>query len=410
MSESIQLKKYLHKIGTIIAYHTREEPHNLLGKCDMKFNNILKNLAFVVIVGAFVFNTNLCFAVSRIKDIADFEGVRDNQLIGYGLIVGLNGTGDNIKSVDFAKESLISMLDAVGVNARDGQIKAKNVAAVMVTANLPAFSRQGSRIDVTVSALGDAKNLLGGTLIATPLKGADGEVYAVAQGTVATGAVAVGNQAEGSSVLKGVPTSGRIASGAIIEREIPFKLDSLETMNIALRNPDFTTSRRIADAINAMIGTPIAKSIDPGTVTMTIPSQYQDNIVDLMTKVEQLKIQPDAVAKIVIDEATGIVVIGQDVKINRLAIAQGNLTIKITDIPLVSQPEPFTLGEQIVIDTNLIDIEEETDAKMKVLDTGINLQELVDGLNTLGVTPRDLISILQAIKASGALQAEIEVI
>ena len=277
-------------------------------------------------------------------------------------------------------------------------------------ANLPAFSRQGSRIDVTVSALGDAKNLLGGTLIATPLKGADGEVYAVAQGTVATGAVAAGSQEEGSSVLKGVPTSGRIASGAIIEREIPFKLDSLETMNIALRNPDFTTSRRIADAINAMMGTPIAKSIDPGTVAMNIPENYQDNIVDLMTKVEQLQIQPDTVAKVVIDESTGIVVIGKDVKINRLAIAQGNLTIKITDVPFVSQPEPFTLGEPIIVDTSLIDIQEDTEAKMKVLDTGINLQELVDGLNALGVTPRDLISILQAIKVSGALQAEIEVI
>ena len=376
----------------------------------MKFNNVLKNLVFVAILSVSIFKADACFAVSRIKDIADFEGVRDNQLIGYGLIVGLNGTGDNIKSVDFAKESLISMLDAVGVNARDGQIKAKNVAAVMVTANLPAFSRQGSRIDVTVSALGDAKNLLGGTLIATPLKGADGEVYAVAQGTVATGAVAAGNQEEGSSVLKGVPTSGRIASGAIIEREIPFKLNSLETMNIALRNPDFTTSRRIADAINAMMGTPIAKSIDPGTVTMNIPANYQDNIVDLMTKVEQLQIQPDTVAKVVIDESTGIVVIGKDVKINRLAIAQGNLTIKITDVPFISQPEPFTLAEQIVFDSSLINIEEDTDAKMKILDTGINLQELVDGLNALGVTPRDLISILQAIKASGALQAEIEVI
>ncbi len=376
----------------------------------MKIYNALKNLTFVAILVVLIFKANTCFAISRIKDIADFEGVRDNQLIGYGLIVGLNGTGDNIKSVDFAKESLISMLDSVGVNARDGQIKAKNVAAVMVTANLPAFSRQGSRIDVTVSALGDAKDLIGGTLIATPLKGADGEVYAVAQGTVATGAVAAGNQEAGASVLKGVPTAGRIASGAIIEREIPFKLDSLESMNIALRNPDFTTSRRIADAINAMMGTPIAKSIDPGTVSMSIPEQYKDNIVSLMTKVEQLQIQPDTVAKVVIDESTGIVVIGKDVKINRLAIAQGNLTIKITDIPFVSQPEPFTMGEQVVVNTSLIDIEEETDAKMKVLDTGINLQDLVDGLNALGVTPRDLISILQAIKASGALQAEIEVI
>ena len=376
----------------------------------MKPVTLLKTLAFITIATANLLFVNSACAVSRIKDIADFEGIRENQLVGYGLIVGLNGTGDNIKSVDFAKESLISMLDMVGVNARDGQIKAKNIAAVMVTANLPAFARQGSRIDVTVSALGDAKNLLGGTLIATPLKGADGEVYAVAQGTVATGAVAAGNQALGTSVVKGVPTSGRIASGAIIEREIPFELDSLKTMNIALRNPDFTTSRRVADAINAMLGTPIAKAIDPGTITMNIPEKYQENIVDLMTKVEQLQVQPDSSAKVVIDESSGIVVIGKDVKINRLAIAQGNLTIKITDIPLVSQPEPFTMGEQVVVNTALVDIEEDTEAKMQVLDTGINLQELVDGLNALGVTPRDLISILQAIKASGALQAEIEVI
>ena len=376
----------------------------------MKFAKTLKIISLAAVLSAFFLPIHHAAAVSRIKDIADFEGVRDNQLIGYGLIVGLNGTGDNIKSVDFAKESLISMLDMNGINARSGQIKAKNVAAVMVTANLPAFARQGSRIDVTVSALGDAKNLLGGTLIATPLKGADGEVYAVAQGTVATGAVSAGNQAQGSSVLKGVPTSGRIANGAIVEREIDFDLNSLETMNIALRNPDFTTSRRIADAINAMLGTTAAKALDPGTVNMAIPTAYKENIVDLMTKVEQLQVQPDATAKVVIDESTGIVVIGKDVKINRLAIAQGNLTIKITDIPLVSQPEPFSLGETVVMTPELVEVEEDTEAKMKVLDTGINLQELVDGLNALGVTPRDLISILQAIKASGALQAEIEVI
>lgn len=376
----------------------------------MKFAKTLKIISLAAVLSAFFLPIHHAAAVSRIKDIADFEGVRDNQLIGYGLIVGLNGTGDNIKSVDFAKESLISMLDMNGINARSGQIKAKNVAAVMVTANLPAFARQGSRIDVTVSALGDAKNLLGGTLIATPLKGADGEVYAVAQGTVATGAVSAGNQAQGSSVLKGVPTSGRIANGAIVEREIDFDLNSLDTMNIALRNPDFTTSRRIADAINAMLGTTAAKALDPGTVNMAIPTAYKENIVDLMTKVEQLQVQPDATAKVVIDESTGIVVIGKDVKINRLAIAQGNLTIKITDIPLVSQPEPFSLGETVVMTPELVEVEEDTEAKMKVLDTGINLQELVDGLNALGVTPRDLISILQAIKASGALQAEIEVI
>ncbi|MCQ2740609.1 MAG: flagellar basal body P-ring protein FlgI [Alphaproteobacteria bacterium] len=376
----------------------------------MKLNNLLKNIVFIALGSVLLLGGEIAKAESRIKDIADFEGVRDNQLVGYGLIVGLNGTGDNIKSVDFAKESLISMLDMIGINARDGQIKAKNIAAVMVTANLPAFARQGSRIDVTVSALGDAKNLLGGTLIATPLKGADGEVYAVAQGTVATGAVAVGNQGSGSSVLKGVPTSGRIASGAIIEKEIPFSLNSLDKMTIALRNPDFTTSRRIAEAINAMLGTPNAKALDPGTVNVKVPYKYKNNLVDLMTRIEQLKIQPDTAAKIVIDEGSGIVVIGKDVKINRLAIAQGNLTIKVTDIPLISQPEPFTVGEPIVTDARLINIEEDKDSQTQILDTGVNLQDLVDGLNSLGVTPRDLISILQAIKASGGLQAEIELI
>lgn len=375
----------------------------------MKLTSILRNIAIIGCAGA-IFCSGSANAVSRIKDIADFEGVRDNQLVGYGLIVGLNGTGDNIKSVDFAKESLISMLDMIGINARDGQIKAKNVAAVIVTANLPAFARQGSKIDVTVSALGDAKNLLGGTLIATPLKGADGEVYAIAQGTVATGSVVANNQSEGSNILKGVPTSGRIASGAIVEREIPFKLNSLNNINIALRNPDFTTSRRIADAINAMLGTPAANSIDPGTVKLTVPRKYKSNIVELMTKVEQLQVQPDQQAKVVIDESSGIVVIGKDVKINRLAIAQGNLTIKISDIPLVSQPEPFTLGETVIVDTTLVEVQEDREVQMQVLDTGVDLQELVDGLNALGVTPRDLISILQAIKASGALQAEIEII
>lgn len=346
--------------------------------------------------------------VSRIKDIADFEGVRDNQLVGYGLVVGLNGTGDNIKSVDFTKESLISMLDQIGINARGGQIKAKNVAAVMVTANLPAFARQGSRIDVMVSAIGDAKDLQGGTLLATPLVGANGEVYALAQGQVAVNAVSARGATE--SVIKGVPTSGRIANGAIVENEIPFSLNSLDSIQIALRNPDFTTSRRVADAINAHLGTNIANAIDPATITLEIPAEYQDKIVDLMTKVEQIKVEPDQLAKVVIDETSGIIVIGKDVKINRLAIAQGNLTIRITEVPFVSQPLPFSNGETVVGVNTAIDINEGVDSKLSVLETGVNLQELVNGLNALGVTPRDLISILQAIKASGALQADIEVI
>ncbi len=367
-----------------------------------------KSAVFSIIGAVFLLAGGQAAASSRIKDIADFEGVRENQLVGYGLVVGLNGTGDNIKSINFAKESLISMLDQLGINARDGQLKSKNIAAVMVTASLPPFARQGSRIDVMVSALGDAKSLQGGTLIATPLSGANGEVYAVAQGQIATGSVSA--QGNNASVTRGVPTSGRIANGAIIENEIDFALDSLKNIRIALRNPDFTTARRISDAINAMLGQPASKALDPATVDLQIPQEYEDKVVDLMTKVEQLQVQPDQLAKVVIDESSGIIVIGKDVKINRLAIAQGNLTIKISEIPMVSQPLPFSNGTTVTQNVTAIDVNEEVNSRLSVLDTGVNLQELVDGLNALGVTPRDLISILQAVKASGALQADIEVI
>ncbi len=368
----------------------------------------LKICTFLIVSTMMSWSVPEAFASSRIKDIADFEGVRDNQLVGYGLVVGLNGTGDNIKSIDFAKESIISLLDQIGINARDGQLKSKNIASVMVTANLPAFARQGSRIDVIVSAMGDAKNLQGGTLIATPLSGADGQVYAVAQGQIAVNAISA--QGANQSISKGVPTSGKIANGAIVENEIPFVLDDMTNIRIALRNPDFTTSRRISDAINANLGTNVAKALDPGTVSVEIPEEYQGRLVDLMTRIEQLQVQPDQMAKVVIDESSGIVVIGKDVKINRLAIAQGNLTIKITEAPFVSQPLPFSDGETIVESDTFIDVQEDTDSKLTVLNTGVSLQELVDGLNALGVSPRDLISILQAIKASGALQADIEVI
>lgn len=367
-----------------------------------------KSAVFSIIGAVFLLAGGQAAASSRIKDIADFEGVRENQLVGYGLVVGLNGTGDNIKSINFAKESLISMLDQLGINARDGQLKSKNIAAVMVTASLPPFARQGSRIDVMVSAMGDAKSLQGGTLIATPLSGANGEVYAVAQGQIATGSVSA--QGNNASVTRGVPTSGRIANGAIIENEIDFALDSLKNIRIALRNPDFTTARRISDAINAMLGQPASKALDPATVDLQIPQEYEDKVVDLMTKVEQLQVQPDQLAKVVIDESSGIIVIGKDVKINRLAIAQGNLTIKISEIPMVSQPLPFSNGTTVTQNVTAIDVNEEVNSRLSVLDIGVNLQELVDGLNALGVTPRDLISILQAVKASGALQADIEVI
>ncbi|MFN4088614.1 MAG: flagellar basal body P-ring protein FlgI [Alphaproteobacteria bacterium] len=347
-------------------------------------------------------------AQSRIKDIADFEGVRDNMLVGYGLVVGLKGSGDRLKSAVFTKETLIGMLARLGVNTRDNALDAKNIAAVMVTAVLPPFSRQGSRIDVNVSALGDATSLLGGTLLVTPLLGADSEVYAVAQGQIAVS----GFEARGaaSSVSKGVPTSGRISNGAIIERELDFDLQELEELKLALRNPDFTTAQRIGEAINAAFGGGTALPLDPGTVQLRIPPQYRGNSVAMLTLVEQLRVTPDQVARVVIDERSGIIVMGENVRVSTVAIAQGNLTIRITETPQVSQPQPFGQGQTAVVPRTEIEIDEGEDRKLTVLQGGVTLQELVDGLNALGIGPRDMITILQTIKAAGALQAEIEVI
>src|SRR5690606_36376668 len=284
----------------------------------------------------------------------------------------------------------------------------KNVAAVMVTAVLPPFARQGTRIDVQISALGNAKSLLGGTLLVTPLMGADGEVYAVAQGPVAVGGFSARGQAE--SITKGVPTSGRIANGAIVEREVDFRMASMRSVNVALRNPDLTTARRIADAINRVIGPGTAQSLDPGTVRVDLPASYPNNMVALLTEIEQLPVEPDQVARVVIDEQSGVIVMGDDVRISTVAIAQGNLTIRITETPQVSQPGPFAdTGTTAVVPRTEIEVDEEADRKLAVLPAGVSLQELVDGLNALGVGPRDMISILQAIKTAGALQADIEV-
>ncbi|MGC2855651.1 flagellar basal body P-ring protein FlgI [Novispirillum sp. DQ9] len=347
-------------------------------------------------------------AASRIKDIAGFEGVRDNLLVGYGLVVGLQGTGDNIDSMAFTKESLMGMLERLGVNTRGGQLKSKNVAAVMVTAELPAFGRQGARVDINVSAMGDAKSLLGGTLMVTPLVGADGEVYAVGQGNVQVGGFFAQGQA--ATVQKGVPTSGRIPNGAIIEREVPFEMNAMNEVSISLRNPDFTTAQRITQAVNAFLGTAAATTRDPGTVTLRVPAQYQANMVGLLTDIEQLRVEPDQFARVVIDEQTGIIVIGENVRVSRVAIAQGNLTIRVTETPQVSQPGPFAeAGETVVVPRTEIEVDEDSEKRLTVVDGGVNLQELVNGLNSLGIGPRDMISILQAIKAAGALQAEIEV-
>jgi flagellar P-ring protein precursor FlgI len=354
--------------------------------------------------------TTAARADSRIKDIADFEGVRDNLLVGYGLVVGLNGTGDTLTNSGFTKESLIGMLERLGVNTRDytNTLKTANVAAVMVTATLPAFARQGVRIDISVSALGDAKSLLGGTLLVTPMIGADGEVYAVAQGQVAVSGYSAAGAAQ--TVVKGVPTSGRIANGAIVEREIDFRMANLRNVRLALRNPDLTTARRISQAINGYLGRPTSAAVDPSTVTVQVPDGYPGGVVALLTDIEQLRVAPDQVARVVIDETSGVIVMGENVRISTVAVAQGNLTVRITETAQVSQPTPFSTGgtTQQVPRTN-IQVDEEKGKKLALVPAGISLQELVNGLNALGVGPRDMITILQSIKAAGALQAEIQV-
>ncbi len=346
-------------------------------------------------------------AASRIKDIVDVEGVRDNLLVGYGLVVGLDGTGDSLNSSPFTEQSLIGMLERLGVNVRDDGVSTDNVAAVMVTATLPPFARQGSRIDVTVSSLGDSESLLGGQLLVTPLLGADGEVYAVAQGALSVGGFSAQGAAE--TVTQGVPTAGRIASGAIVEREVPFDLAGLTTIHLSLRNPDFTTARRVMDAINTAVGPGIATAMDPATVRLRLPPTAGSDVVGLITRIEQLQVEPDQVARVVIDESTGIIVMGENVRISTVAIAQGNLTIRITETPVVSQPAPFGEGDTEVVPRTDIAVDDGGENKLGVLSTGVTLQELVQSLNALGIGPRDMIAILQSIKAAGALQADIEV-
>ena len=343
----------------------------------------------------------------RIKDIADFEGVRDNMLVGYGLVVGLNGTGDSLRNAIFTQESLVAMLERLGVSTRGSSLNTKNVAAVMVTATLPPFARQGSRIDVSVSALGDAKSLLGGMLLVTPLVGADGEVYAVSQGALAVGGFEAAGDAE--SITKGVPTGARIPAGAIVEREVDFALAELTSVRLALRNPDFTTAERIAVAINGHLGADVARAADSATVVLPVPSGFAGRTARLLTDIEQLRVEPDQPARIVIDESSGIIVMGANVAISKVAVAQGNLTVKITETPEVVQPDPFALGDTAVEPRTTVEVDEGGGEKLVVLDPGVTLETLVDGLNALGVGPRDMIGIIQAIRTAGALQAQIEV-
>ena len=344
-------------------------------------------------------------AQSRIKDIVSIEGVRTNQLVGYGLVVGLNGTGDNLRNCPLTRQGLDSMMERQGVNIRGAQANTKNVAAVMVTAELPPFATPGSRIDVSVSTLCDAKSLQGGTVLVTTLQGWDGEVYAVAQGSVQTGAVSASGQS-GSSVTRGVPTAGRIAAGAVIERETGFDLESQAQVRLTLRNPDFTTAQRIAAAVNQTF--PNTAFAENGTVVTLRPPQGWGT-AGFLSQVENLTVAVDAPAKVIVDEVNGVIVMGENVRVSTVAIAHGNLTVSIQENPRVSQPEPFSDGETVVVPQSDVTIEEDRGTQMRIVEGGASLASLVAGLNALGVTPRDMISILQAIKAAGALQADIEV-
>lgn len=366
-------------------------------------------LACLVLGAGLIVAPFQALAFSRVKDLVEVEGIRDNMLVGYGLVVGLNGSGDSLKNAPFTQQSLQTMLERMGVNTRGQTMQTKNVAAVMVTANLPAFAAQGTRIDISVSALGDAKSLQGGTLLVTSMFGADGQIYAVGQGPVAIGGFTAGGDA--ASVTRGVPTAGRIANGAIVEREIPFSLASQHSLRLSLRNPDLTTASRIAAALNSYIGGGVAEATDPSTVRLVVPDNYPRGVMGLLTDLEQVKVDPDETARVVIDEQSGVIVMGADVRISTVAIAQGNLTIRVTETPQVSQPAPLSnTGTTQVVPRTQVQVDDGHGNKMAVLHEGVSLQSLVDGLNALGVGPRDIISILQAIKAAGALQADIQVI
>ena len=340
----------------------------------------------------------------RVKDIADVDGIRTNQLVGYGLVVGLNGTGDKLDNAAFTRESLTAMLERFGVNTVDlsSKVDTKNIAAVMVTATLPAFAHAGDRVDVTVSALGDAKDLAGGTLLVTPLLAADGNAYAVAQGAVSTGAVAASGQ--GASVTRNIPTQGKVPNGGSVEREVKFAFNDEKQLRFSLRNPDLTTAMRMADVINGALGVGQAEATDPRTVEVQLGGK---SAVETLAAVENLDLEPDSPATVVIDETSGTIVMGDNVRISTVAIAQGNITIKVTESPEVSQPGALSSGTTTTTAHTSISVNDQSDRKLGVLSTGATLHDLVSGLNALGVGPRDMISILQAIKAEGALQADL---
>ncbi|MDG4648645.1 flagellar basal body P-ring protein FlgI [Roseibacterium sp. SDUM158017] len=342
----------------------------------------------------------------RIKDITTLEGVRENQIVGYGLVVGLNGTGDRLRNSPFTERSIEGMLERLGVgNLTEDDIKTENTAAVLVTANLPPFARMGQTIDVVISSIGDASSLRGGTLIVTSLAGADGEVYAVAQGPIAVAGYAA--QGLNASIVEGVPTVARIENGAIVEREIPFVFNNLQTVRLALRTPDFTTAQRVEEAINAAIGPGTAVALDPTTIE--INRHDKADLPELISQIENLLVRPDTVARVVIDARSGTIVMGANVRIGEVAVSQGGLTVLVREQIEVSQPEPFSIGETVIVPQTEVEVRER-ETQFTVLEGNVSLQRLVDGLNAIGVGATETIAILQAIKAAGALHADLEII
>ena len=374
----------------------------------------------------FSFNLPVAGMAARIKDISSIKGVRPNQLFGYGLVIGLNGSGDK-GGTSFTIQGLANMLEHMGIDISAEDVKVKNVAAVIVSAVYPPFSRIGKKIDVTLSSIGDAKSLQGGTLLLTPLKGVDGKVYALAQGPVVIGGYSAGGDA-GGGVTKNHPTVGKISGGATIEREIPLSITDKTELTIILNHPDFNTAARAAQAINSKIGERIARPIDPGTLSLGVPEEFRDKVVKLIAQIGNVEVVPDSVAKVIVNEKTGTVVVGENVRIQRIAVAHGNLSIQIKETRQVSQPLAFAPsgkgaaatqmkdgtivapgGSTVVTPESEVGIAEE-DNRLVLIPEGRTIGELVKALNAIGVTPRDLITILQAIKAAGALQGDLEII
>ena len=340
----------------------------------------------------------------RLKDLVEFDGVRSNELVGYGLVVGLNGTGDGLRNSPFTEEIMSNILERLGVNVAGEDFRPRNVAAVLVTARLPPFARAGSPVDVTVSAIGDANSLMGGTLVMTPLNAADGDIYAVAQGTIIAGGVVA--EGDAGSVTQGVPTSGVIPSGATVEREIAFDFSALNDMRLALRTPDFTTALRIERAINADFGGGIAVMMDAGTVFLDLEKAGMTSPAHVLSRIENIVVEPEQRARVVVDQRSGTIVMGEDVRISRVAVSQGNLTLRVQETPSVVQPNPFAPGETVVVPNTAASIEQDPGTGLAEVGNGANLSEIVAGLNALGVAPHDMIDILKTIKAAGALHAE----